>query len=124
MAWLTARYPCSFRSAPTNDGSIGGTPSRLDPSAGLACDVVRKFHSPLFGYRNYETNDNSRNNALVAIIASGEGWHNNHHADPNSASNQRHSWEIDLTYLLLRLLLLLGLAWDVQLPKRSISPGV
>jgi fatty-acid desaturase len=31
---------------------------------------------PLFGHRNYETNDNSRNNALVAIITSGEGWHN------------------------------------------------
>ena len=76
----------------------------------------------LFGYRNYETNDNSRNNAWVAIITSGEGWHNNHHADPNSASNQRHWWEIDLTYLLLRLLVLLGLAWNVQLPKRAISP--
>jgi stearoyl-CoA desaturase (delta-9 desaturase) len=78
----------------------------------------------LFGYRNYETDDNSRNNALVAIITSGEGWHNNHHADPNSASNQRHWWEIDLTYLLLRLLVLLGLAWDVQLPKRAGSAGV
>ena len=77
----------------------------------------------MFGYRNYETNDNSRNNALVAIITSGEGWHNNHHADPNSASNQRHWWEIDLTYLLLRLLVLLGLAWDVQLPKRSGLTG-
>jgi len=76
----------------------------------------------LFGYRNYETNDNSRNNALVAIITSGEGWHNNHHAEPGCASNQRHWWEIDLTYLLLRLLVLLGLAWDVQLPKRIISP--
>jgi fatty-acid desaturase len=78
----------------------------------------------LFGYRNYETNDNSRNNAWVAIITSGEGWHNNHHAEPGCASNQRHWWEIDLTYLLLRLLVLLSLAWDVQLPKRVISPGV
>lgn len=78
----------------------------------------------LFGYRNYETNDNSRNNAWVAIITSGEGWHNNHHAEPGSASNQRHWWEIDLTYLLLRLLVLLGLAWDVQLSKRSVSPRV
>jgi fatty-acid desaturase len=78
----------------------------------------------MFGYRNYETGDNSRNNAWVAIITSGEGWHNNHHADPSSASNQRHWWEIDLTYLLLRLLVLLGLAWDVQLPKRSISSKV
>jgi fatty-acid desaturase len=76
----------------------------------------------LFGYRNYETNDNSRNNAWVAIITSGEGWHNNHHAEPGCASNQRHWWEIDLTYLLLRLLVLLGLAWDVQLPKRRIVP--
>jgi fatty-acid desaturase len=76
----------------------------------------------VFGYRNYETNDNSRNNALVAIITSGEGWHNNHHADPASASNQRHWWEIDLTYLLLRLLVLLGLAWDVQLPKCPVRP--
>jgi fatty-acid desaturase len=75
----------------------------------------------VFGYQNYETNDNSRNNALVAIITSGEGWHNNHHAEPNSASNQRHWWEIDLTYLLLRLLVLLGLAWDVQLPQRPVS---
>jgi fatty-acid desaturase len=71
----------------------------------------------LFGYRNYETDDNSRNNMLVAIITNGEGWHNNHHADPSSASNQHRWWEFDLTYLFLRLLVLLGLAWDVQLPK-------
>jgi len=71
----------------------------------------------MFGYRNYETDDNSRNNMLVAIITNGEGWHNNHHADPNSASNQHRWWEFDLTYLFLRLLVLLGLAWDVQLPK-------
>jgi fatty-acid desaturase len=77
--------------------------------------------SHVFGYQNYETNDNSRNNAIVAIITSGEGWHNNHHAEPNSASNQRHWWEIDLTFLLLRLLVLLGLAWDVQLPQRPVS---
>jgi fatty-acid desaturase len=76
----------------------------------------------LFGYRNYETDDNSRNNMLVAIITNGEGWHNNHHADPSSASNQHRWWEFDLTYLFLRLLVLLGLAWDVQLPKRAVSP--
>lgn len=47
-----------------------------------------------------------------------EGWHNNHHADPSSATNQRRWWEIDLTYLFLSGLALVGLAWDVQLPKR------
>jgi stearoyl-CoA desaturase (delta-9 desaturase) len=73
----------------------------------------------LWGYRNYETNDNSRNNILVAIITSGEGFHNNHHADPNSASNGHRWWEIDLTYLVLRVLVLMGVAWDVILPKSS-----
>jgi stearoyl-CoA desaturase (delta-9 desaturase) len=46
--------------------------------------------SHVFGYQNYETNDHSRNNAFVAFISSGEGWHNNHHAEPGSACNQRH----------------------------------
>lgn len=72
----------------------------------------------LWGYRNYETNDNSRNNIFVAIITSGEGFHNNHHADPNSASNGHRWWEVDLTYLFLRLLVFAGLAWDVVLPNR------
>ena len=72
----------------------------------------------LWGYRNYETNDNSRNNIFVAIITSGEGFHNNHHADPNSASNCHRWWEVDLTYLFLRLLVFAGLAWDVVLPNR------
>ena len=35
----------------------------------------------VWGYRNYETPDVSRNNAIIAILVSGEGWHNNHHAD-------------------------------------------
>jgi fatty-acid desaturase len=76
----------------------------------------------LWGYRNYETNDNSRNNFLVAMITSGEGWHNNHHADPNSANNGHRWWELDLTYLFLRLLVLFGLAWNVKLPGRGLTP--
>jgi stearoyl-CoA desaturase (delta-9 desaturase) len=75
----------------------------------------------LFGYRNYKTDDNSRNNVLVALITSGEGWHNNHHADPSSATNQHRWWEIDLTYLLLCLLVRAGLAWDVKEPRRVIA---
>jgi fatty-acid desaturase len=78
----------------------------------------------MFGYRNYETDDNSRNNAWVAIITSGEGWHNNHHADPNSATNQRRWWEIDLTYVFLCGLSLLGLAWDIELPKQKQMASV
>ncbi len=72
----------------------------------------------LFGYRNYETGDHSRNNWLVAVLAVGEGWHNNHHYDPASASNQHRWWEFDVTYYGIKLLEKLGLAKNVIAPKR------
>jgi len=71
----------------------------------------------LFGYRNYETGENSRNNWLVALLTVGEGWHNNHHEDPASASVQHRWWEIDITYYEIKLLEKLGLAWNVIPPK-------
>ena len=71
----------------------------------------------LFGYSNYETDDCSRNNWFVALLTVGEGWHNNHHHDPVSASNQHRWWEIDVTYYQIKLLERLGLAWDVVPPK-------
>jgi stearoyl-CoA desaturase (delta-9 desaturase) len=73
--------------------------------------------SHLFGYRNYQTKENSRNNWLIAIFAGGEGWHNNHHEDPASASNSHRWWELDLTYGIIRTLELCGLATDVVRPR-------
>ena len=71
----------------------------------------------LWGYRNYATDEASRNNVLVGIISNGEGWHNNHHADPRSARHGHRWWEIDTTYMTVRLLAMLGLAWDVVTPN-------
>jgi fatty-acid desaturase len=71
----------------------------------------------MWGYRNYETGENSRNNILIGLLANGEGWHNNHHADPGSASNWHRWWEIDLTYLTIRLLAQMGLAWRITEPR-------
>lgn len=68
------------------------------------------------GYRNYETREDSRNNWFVAIISHGEGWHNNHHAQPRSANNQHRWWEFDFTFQVIRLMQLVGLAKDVVLP--------
>jgi fatty-acid desaturase len=70
----------------------------------------------LWGYRNYETDEDSRNNIMVGLIANGEGWHNNHHADPRSARHGHRWWEIDNTYLTIRFLMWLGLASDVVTP--------
>ena len=71
----------------------------------------------LFGYRTYETSEDSRNNWLVALLVMGEGWHNNHHHDPASASVQHRWWEIDVTYLFILGLEAIGLATDVIRPR-------
>ena len=64
----------------------------------------------IWGYRSYETAENSRNNWFVALVSNGEGWHNNHHADQRSASHGHRWWELDVTYLTIVLLEKLGLA--------------
>jgi fatty-acid desaturase len=70
----------------------------------------------LWGYRNYETRDGSRNNFVLGVLAHGEGWHNNHHADPNSAMHGHQWWEFDPVFLVIRLLAVVGLAKGVVLP--------
>lgn len=49
----------------------------------------------LFGYRRYETNDQSHNNVLASILSLGEGWHNNHHANPGRWYQGERWWEVD-----------------------------
>ena len=73
--------------------------------------------SHVFGYRNYETRDHSTNNWLVALISHGEGWHNNHHAEPRSAAHGHRWWEFDMSWRIIQGLELLGLAKDVVRPK-------
>ena len=69
--------------------------------------------SHMWGYRNYTTTDQSRNNWWVALITYGEGWHNNHHAFPRMAAHGHRWWEIDVTFIAIRCLQAVGLAWDV-----------
>lgn len=69
--------------------------------------------SHMWGYRNYETRDDSRNNWWVALLTYGEGWHNNHHAYPRMANHGHRWWELDITFSTIRLMKLCGLAWDV-----------
>lgn len=60
--------------------------------------------SHLWGTRPYETHDLSRNNAFLAFITLGEGWHNNHHRYPKSVRNGLRWWEYDMTYSILNML--------------------
>ncbi|TWT67602.1 Fatty acid desaturase [Posidoniimonas polymericola] len=72
----------------------------------------------LWGYRNYETKDQSKNSWWVALLTSGEGWHNNHHATPRCVSHGHRWWEIDATYWVVLVMERLGLAKEVVHPKR------
>lgn len=53
-------------------------------------------HLPRFGYRNYKTKDDSHNVPFLGWFAAGEGWHNNHHADPSSPDFKSKWWEFDI----------------------------
>ncbi|MEB3336884.1 MAG: fatty acid desaturase [Leptolyngbyaceae bacterium] len=75
----------------------------------------------LFGYRSFESTDNSRNLWWAAILTYGEGWHNNHHAHPNVAKSGERWWEIDMTWWSIRVLMILGLAKKVVMRPTPIA---
>jgi stearoyl-CoA desaturase (delta-9 desaturase) len=73
----------------------------------------------MFGSRRFDTIDESRNNALTAFFAVGEGWHNNHHRYQRAARNGFYWWEFDPTWYVIRAMAAIGLVWDVQpVPER------
>lgn len=74
----------------------------------------------VFGRRRFETGDDSRNNAALALITLGEGWHNNHHHYRGSARQGFTWWEIDVTWYVLKVLSWLGLVWDLRVPPRKV----
>jgi len=79
----------------------------------------------LWGYRRFDSRDDSRNNILVAAVTFGEGWHNNHHAYPRSAKHGFVWKEFDINWYQLQLLEKLGLIKDVyayDLATRSETP--
>jgi len=106
--------------------AIGGLPALL---WAMCVRMVLAYHSTwfvnsathLWGYRTYETRDESRNLWWVALLAFGEGWHNNHHAHPSAARAGHQWWEVDPTWWVIRGLQAVGLATDVhdEIPLRD-----
>ncbi|HZX22285.1 MAG TPA: fatty acid desaturase [Woeseiaceae bacterium] len=71
----------------------------------------------LWGSRPFDAEDASTNNWLVALLALGEGWHNNHHKFAYSARHGLEWWQFDLTWVLLRAMEKLGLVSELRLPR-------
>lgn len=61
-----------------------------------------------WGYRNFETTDQSRNLWINAIFTFGEGWHNNHHARPGNydfgSGTSGKWWEFDPAARIIELI--------------------
>ena len=57
-----------------------------------------------FGYENYKLNNTSKNIFPVDIFFWGEAYHNNHHKHPGRINNADRWFEIDPTYMLMRLM--------------------
>ncbi|MGZ4836361.1 MAG: acyl-CoA desaturase [Terriglobales bacterium] len=77
----------------------------------------------IWGRQRFNTGDTSTNSFWVAMLTFGEGWHNNHHAHPQSARHGLAWYEFDLNWYQISLLRLLGLASRVQLPRVPHVPS-
>jgi stearoyl-CoA desaturase (delta-9 desaturase) len=80
----------------------------------LHATVTINSFDHMYGSRRYNTPDTSRNNALLALLTLGEGWHNNHHHYAVSTRQGFFWWEIDITYYLLVFLSWLGIVRDLR----------
>ncbi len=107
--------------------AIGGFPMLL---WGLFLRTVWGWHSTflvnsathLWGTRRFETNEDSRNNGFIALLTFGEGWHNNHHANPVSARHGLTWYEFDINWIQLKFLEAIGLV--TQLKEHNIEKAM
>jgi stearoyl-CoA desaturase (delta-9 desaturase) len=121
LAWLDRWHLVPPLAAATALFLAGGTPALL---WGFFVSTVALWHGTfainslahLFGRRRYATSDGSRNSLALALVTFGEGWHNNHHHYPGSASQGFFWWEVDVSYYALRALQAIGVVRDLRRP--------
>lgn len=77
----------------------------------------------MWGSRRFATRDDSRNLWWVALLSGGEGWHNNHHAHPVSASHGMAWYEADFNFWCIRLLGVFGLASRIKVQGPEGGPA-
>ena len=108
--------------------ALGGLPFVL---WGICARVVFGLHATwlvnsathMWGARRFDTEDDSRNSWWVALLTFGEGWHNNHHAHPTSARHGLAWYELDISWIQIRLLKALGVAKSVRVARLTSAPA-
>ncbi len=72
----------------------------------IFCDGIVNVVCHIWGYRRYDSNDESKNNLIgnAVLMFSGIAMHNNHHAYPSSHNMSRAWYEIDLVGLLINVI--------------------
>ena len=73
-----------------------------------------------WGYRNYDTSDDSTNMGPIGILIGGEELHNNHHAFPTAAKFSLKPWEFDIGWMYIKLFSLLGQVKVKRLATKTI----
>ena len=70
-----------------------------------------------WGYRNYDTSDDSTNMGPLGLIIGGEELHNNHHAFPTAAKFSLKPWEFDIGWMYIQIFSFLG-----QVKVKRLAP--
>ncbi|KAI4331472.1 hypothetical protein MLD38_029661 [Melastoma candidum] len=104
--------------------SLGGLPFLV---WGMGVRIVWVYHITwsvnsvchVWGNQAWNTGDLSKNNWWVAVLAFGEGWHNNHHAFEYSARHGLKWWQVDMTWYVISFLRAIGVATDVKFPSED-----
>ena len=104
--------------------AVGGWPMVmwgvfLRVTFGLHATWLVNSATHLWGSQRFQTGDDSTNSLWVALMTFGEGWHNNHHAHPTSARHGLAWYELDINWLGIRALQLMGLAQSVKVVSQT-----
>jgi stearoyl-CoA desaturase (delta-9 desaturase) len=119
VVWVAAGLAAAFGLGVALSGTVAGGLTAL--LWGGAARIFFMHHATFsinslchyFGRQDYDTRDESRNLAWLAIPTWGEAWHNNHHAFPTSYRHGLRRWQLDPSAAIIRALEMTGLAWDV-----------
>lgn len=71
--------------------------------------VIINWFGHIYGYVNYQMKNTSKNLLPFDFLMMGEGYHNNHHKHANRANFGVRWFEIDITYLIIRVFNAIGI---------------